>query len=255
MTGMELDGVAWVRLVSCPTNVFYPKNYTVIQKKVFQHLKKQTRRRCPRGSLLTRSEGGRSQSAAIGVLAQDVFHRINDTVIQKRVSPQPDRERPLTCQARNTRGLPLSVSAYPIGFWSAWTAIFDWTQTRTGLTSSRNAAMREALAGWLAERERDRGVLSAARSGEPRARSRDAQRFYEAYRAIGQGRDFVRIHRIREALGWPREDFDGLLDTLAAAYHIELHGGNPGSLSPEQLEGSYRDAHGRLYLTVSWRGE
>ncbi len=147
------------------------------------------------------------------------------------------------------------MSVYPIGFWSAWTAIFDWTQTHTGLTSSRNAAMREALAMWLAERERGRGVSPPARSGEPKAPSRDAQRFYDAYRAIGQGRDFVRIHRIREALGWPREDFDCLLETLAAAYHIELHGGDPGRLSAEQLEGSYHDAHGKLYLTVSWRGE
>ena len=114
--------------------------------------------------------------------------------------------------------------------------------------------MREALAAWLAERERDRGVLPPAGSAEPRAQSRDAQRFYDAYRVIGQGRDFVRIHRIREALGWPREDFDCLLDTLAAAYQIELHGGDPGHLSAEQLEGSYHDAHGRLYLTVSWLG-
>lgn len=114
--------------------------------------------------------------------------------------------------------------------------------------------MREALTMWLAERERSRGVSPPAHAGEPRGQSRDTQRFYDAYRVIGQGRDFVRIHRIREALGWPREDFDCLLDTLAAAYHIELHGGNPGQLSPEQLEGSYCDAQGRLYLTVSWRG-
>jgi hypothetical protein len=114
--------------------------------------------------------------------------------------------------------------------------------------------MREALAMWLAERERGRGVLAPAGFGEPKAQSRDAQRFYDAYRVLGQGRDFVRLHRIREALGWPREDFDCLLDTLASAHHIELHGGDPGRLSPEQLEGSYRDAHGRLYLTVSWLG-
>lgn len=107
---------------------------------------------------------------------------------------------------------------------------------------------------WLAERERGRGVLPSAHAGEPKGRSRDTQRFYDAYRVIGQGRDFVRIHRIREALEWPREDFDCLLDTLAAAYHIELHGGDPGRLSPEQLEGSYCDAQGKLYLTVSWRG-
>ena len=35
---------------------------------------------------------------------------------------------------------------------------------------------------------------------------------------------------------------------------VELHGGDPGSLTAEELDGSYRDAHGTLYLTVSWRG-
>jgi hypothetical protein len=71
---------------------------------------------------------------------------------------------------------------------------------------------------------------------------------------IGQGSSFVRIHSIREALGWPREVFDRALEALAASYTIELHGGDPGSLSPAELADSFTDANGTQFITVSWRG-
>lgn len=162
-------------------------------------------------------------------------------------------EREAVCRARNTRGRRLSVSVCPMRSWSASTAIFDWTETHTGLTSTRNAAIREALSAWLAERERRRG-LPPPRASEPRGQPTEPQHFYAAYQTLGSGRDFVRIHRLRDALGWPREVFDRVLATLAAEYRVELHGGDPGRLSVEELDGAYRDAHGTLYLTVSWRG-
>lgn len=137
--------------------------------------------------------------------------------------------------------------------WSASTAIFDWTETHTGLKATRNAALREALSAWLAEREQRRG-LSPPGASEPMGQPTEPQHFYEAYQALGFGRRFVRIHRLRNALGWPREVFDRVLETLAAQYDVELHGGDPGRLSAEELDGAYRDAHGTLYLTVSWRG-
>jgi hypothetical protein len=137
--------------------------------------------------------------------------------------------------------------------WSASTAIFDWTETHTGLKATRNAAIRQALSAWLAERERRCGLLPPGAPAPPK-QPMEPQHFYEAYQALGSGRDFVRIHRLREALGWPREVFDRVLETLSAQYDVELHGGDPGRLSAEELDGAYRDAHGTLYLTVSWRG-
>src|SRR4029453_16235765 len=34
--------------------------------------------------------------------------------------------------------------------------------------------------------------------------------FHTAYNTVGHGRSFVRIHRLRDALSWPRERFDGV---------------------------------------------
>lgn len=79
--------------------------------------------------------------------------------------------------------------------------------------------------------------------------------FKEAYDRIGKGRGFVRIHRIRAALNWTDETFDGLLKELMAAYVIELHGGDPSTLSENEIRQSYVDEGGTLYITLSWWGE
>jgi hypothetical protein len=78
--------------------------------------------------------------------------------------------------------------------------------------------------------------------------------FKDAYDRVGQGRDFVRIHRLRDALGWPPERFDQVLIDLMADYTVELHGGDPSLLTAADLHDSYTDPHGTLYITLSWRG-
>jgi hypothetical protein len=78
--------------------------------------------------------------------------------------------------------------------------------------------------------------------------------FKDAYDRVGQGRDFVRIHRLRDALGWPHERFDQVLIDLMADYTVELHGGDPSLLTVADLHDSYTDPHGTLYITLSWRG-
>jgi hypothetical protein len=75
-----------------------------------------------------------------------------------------------------------------------------------------------------------------------------------AYEHVGQGRNFVRIHRLRQYLQWPRERFDQALQDLMAAYTVELHGGDPSLLSETDLRDSYLGANGMLYITLSWRG-
>jgi hypothetical protein len=84
----------------------------------------------------------------------------------------------------------------------------------------------------------------------PEARSA----FKAAYDEVGQGGDFVRIHRLRNALGWPPAHFDQALRELTATYTVELHGGDPSLLTAAELRDSFTDPHGTLYITMSWRG-
>lgn len=82
----------------------------------------------------------------------------------------------------------------------------------------------------------------------------DREAFFQAYQMVGKSQSFVRIYRLREHLGWPKERFDGTLKSLMNAYEIEMHPGDPSKLTDEQLEHSFIDTDGELYITVSWRG-
>ena len=82
----------------------------------------------------------------------------------------------------------------------------------------------------------------------------DRLAFHSAYNAVGHGRSFVRIHRLRDALPWPRERFERVLRALLADYTVELHGGDPAVMTEEELRHSCTDADGTLYMALSWRG-
>jgi hypothetical protein len=82
----------------------------------------------------------------------------------------------------------------------------------------------------------------------------DRLAFHTAYKAVGHGRSFVRIHRLRDALPWPRERFNGVLRALLTDYTVELHGGDPSVMTDEELRHSFTDADGTLYIALSWRG-
>ena len=82
----------------------------------------------------------------------------------------------------------------------------------------------------------------------------DRLAFHAAYNTVGHGRSFVRIHRLRDTLPWPRERFDGVLQALRADYTVELHGGDPSVMTEEDLRHSFTDADGTLYIALSWRG-
>ena len=77
--------------------------------------------------------------------------------------------------------------------------------------------------------------------------------FQNAFQSVGKGRNFVRIHRIREDLGWPEKKFDQILKSLMSSYTVEIHGGDPSTMTEKEIEGSYKDEKGRLFLTISWR--
>lgn len=79
--------------------------------------------------------------------------------------------------------------------------------------------------------------------------------FANACERSGRGRRFIRIHRVRELLGWPVEKFDRVLEKLMADYTIELHGGDPSRLTDQEIRDSYTDASGTLYITLTWWGK
>lgn len=81
----------------------------------------------------------------------------------------------------------------------------------------------------------------------------DRAAFKAAYDEVGKGRDFVRIHRIREHLNWSREHFDRVLTDLRGDYTIQLHGGDPSIMSEKEIQDSFVDEKGRLRITVTWR--
>ncbi len=76
--------------------------------------------------------------------------------------------------------------------------------------------------------------------------------FRQAYETAGSGRRFVRIHRIREHLQWPRERFDRVLAELRRSFEVQLHGGDPSSMTEAEVRDSYRDEQGRLYIALTW---
>ncbi len=147
-----------------------------------------------------------------------------------------------------SQALPVRV---PVGLIERLDRYLDLAETRTGLRSNRTEAIRQALAFWLDAKEEALGIpRTPSLPATPDAR----HQWRAAYDAVGQGRGFVRIHHIRDALGWSPQVFDRVVAMLAVEHCVELHGGDPGSLMAEELDRSYRDAHGTLYLTVSWRG-
>lgn len=90
--------------------------------------------------------------------------------------------------------------------------------------------------------ERDQGPMS----------SEERKAFHMAYETVGSGRPFVRIHRIREQLQWPRERFDRVLAELRRNFEVQLHGGDPSSMTETEIRDSYTDEQGRLYITLTW---
>ncbi|MBF0260496.1 MAG: hypothetical protein HQL97_01490 [Magnetococcales bacterium] len=80
----------------------------------------------------------------------------------------------------------------------------------------------------------------------------DETALHEAFLEIGQGRNFVAIHRLRAHLGWERERFDRAILRLQSAERILLNMGDPTRLTRAELENAYQDRNGMRYLTLNW---
>lgn len=79
--------------------------------------------------------------------------------------------------------------------------------------------------------------------------------FKSAYNKVGKGKNFVRIHRIREHLNWPSERFERMLMDLMADYTVELHGGDPTTMTEKEIRDSFTDENGLLYINLTWWGK
>ncbi len=152
------------------------------------------------------------------------------------------------------RGMPSKVLPVriPEGLIERLDRYLDLAQSHTGVRSNRNEAIRQALAVWLENKEE---TLSIDQTPTPQSTPEARQQWRVAYQSIEAGEGFVRLPRLREALGWHREEFDRVLETLVAGYHVKLHRVDANGLSPAELANAYQDARGTLYLSVSWRNE
>ena len=78
----------------------------------------------------------------------------------------------------------------------------------------------------------------------------DIEAFTMAYKEVG--RPYVEIYKLRTALGWTIDRFDSLLGDLANQEKIILQGGDPSSLTEEQIKNSFVE-NGYLRIAVSWK--
>ncbi|MBF0438709.1 MAG: hypothetical protein HQL93_06255 [Magnetococcales bacterium] len=100
----------------------------------------------------------------------------------------------------------------------------------------------------LAESGKRSNSVAVATSQNPD----DETALHRAFLEIGQGRNFVAIHRLRAHLGWDRQHFDQTLLRLQSAERILLNMGDPTRLTRAELEGAYLDRNGMRYLTLNW---
>ena len=91
--------------------------------------------------------------------------------------------------------------------------LLDWQTTHRRRPTTRNAAMRDALRGWLDQQEQLAGLLDSQVL---------QQQFQAASDSLRPSLDGVPIHRLRRLLQWPRERFDTVLEALRAAQAIDL---------------------------------
>ena len=119
----------------------------------------------------------------------------------------------------------------------------DWQSLHRQATSSRNAAIRQALNSWLDDQEQRAGFL------EPQAQR---QQFQSAYYSLSKRHGWVAIDHLRQLMPWSRERFDAMVETLRADHQVELERAEPGEMSENAIDACY-EVHGQLYHRLRWR--
>jgi Predicted transcriptional regulators containing the CopG/Arc/MetJ DNA-binding domain and a metal-binding domain len=121
--------------------------------------------------------------------------------------------------------------------------LLDWQTTHRRRPATRNAAMRDALRGWLDQQEQVAGLL------DPQILR---QQFQAAYDSLRPPLDGVPIHRLRRLLQWPRERFDAVLEALRAAQAVDLEALTEQAVDDQGTHDSYH-VHGQCYGRLRWR--
>ena len=121
--------------------------------------------------------------------------------------------------------------------------LLDWQTTHRRRPATRNAAMREALRGWLDQQEQLAGLL------DPQGLQ---QQFQAAYDSLRPSPDGVPIYRLRRLLQWPRERFDAVLEALRADHQVDLEALKEHAFDAPAPQDSYH-VHGQCYVRLRWR--
>jgi len=99
------------------------------------------------------------------------------------------------------------------------------------------------------------GAVETPPAGSMDLRDSDRAAFRHAYEQLNsKGWGFVPIHQMRATLGWSKDRFDAAVATLRAELAVELQVGNPADYQEVEIESSYAEPDGTLFLTMSWRG-
>jgi Arc/MetJ-type ribon-helix-helix transcriptional regulator len=115
--------------------------------------------------------------------------------------------------------------------------LLDWQTTHRRHPTTRNAAIRAALRGWLDQQEQLTGLL------DPQGLQ---QQFQAAYNSLPPSPDGVPIHRLRRLLQWPRERFDAVLEARRAAQSVDLEALTEPACDAQATHDSYH-VHGQCY--------
>ena len=87
---------------------------------------------------------------------------------------------------------------------------------------------------------------------EPPAMSRDEE-FRQAFGRLQKGGS-VHSYELRDALNWPREEFDNMVRRLQVDEVIQAHPTDPSRLSDAQVNSAFVDNNGNVVDLLSWTG-
>lgn len=90
-------------------------------------------------------------------------------------------------------------------------------------------------------------------AGHPSGEGEDRTLFAQACQRLDRGQVYIRIHEVRDALGWPRERFDRMLEALRDDGTIQLHTGDISTMSEEEVRKGYVDENNFFLATLTWR--
>lgn len=157
------------------------------------------------------------------------YRMSTETLILKQL-----RKKPGLSSRQLKQQLPFKETA----FIQALNRLLSSSKLRCQLKPSTHIALLEAVQG--ADETTDSERID------------DKTTFENAFKTVGRGKQFVRIHQIRGYLNWDDERFDAVLEKLKSEFSIQLHAGDPSLLTEEELRDSYRDKKGRLRITINW---